>query len=54
LLVGNLSLPLTPLAGQRGQRERLLADSLRIYRYELDQRNCCEKNMLFPPKPLVS
>ena len=29
-----------------------LTSSLRTHRYELDQRNSCEKNML-PPPPLV-
>jgi hypothetical protein len=28
-----------------------LAGSLRIHRYELDQHNCCDKNMLPSPNP---
>lgn len=34
-----------------GESGELPAGSLRIYRYELDQRNSCEKNMLLPPNP---
>ena len=47
----NLSSRLTPSSihqwsGREEAREVSLASSLRTHRYELDQRNCCEKNML--------
>lgn len=54
----DLLIPVLPVHRQDGDIERRqeevsLASSLRTHRYELDQRNCCDKNMLSPPQPTL-